>query len=155
LRDALQRGARGHRFSRNRPADPHPLGRPCGVLRMSYVLRRMSPDDAPGVCACARAIYGDAYPRLELYAPAALIDKNASGEWISMVALDGSQVVGHMALEPSSRETGGRVAEMGMGMVLAEHRRHGVLEQLRDFVVAESARIGLAGQFVELETSNL
>jgi hypothetical protein len=110
----------------------------------------MLPEDAPGVCACARAIYGDEYPRPELYSPTALVEMNARGEWISMVAVAGQEVVGHMALEPL-----GRVAEMGMGMVLAEHRRHRVLEHLRDFVVAESERIGLAAQFVELELHNL
>jgi GNAT superfamily N-acetyltransferase len=117
-----------------------------------YALRRMLPGDAPGVAACARAIYGESYARPEIYSPRALLTHNGSGAWISLVAVHDGHVVGHMALEPSAM---GRVAEMGMGMVLPEHRRHGVLERLRDFAVAESTRLGLGGQFVELETSNV
>jgi hypothetical protein len=118
-----------------------------------YELRRLRPEDAAGVRDCVARVYGDGYPRSDLYSPEAIARNDATGACISVVAAhaDGG-VVGHMALEPSVL---GRTAEMGTGVVLPEHRGHGLLERLRDFVVAEATRLGLGGQFVEIEVGNV
>jgi N-acetylglutamate synthase-like GNAT family acetyltransferase len=113
-------------------------------------IRRLRPDDATGLSGLVRRVYGDGYPRAELYVPAAIVERVATGAWISFVAVDAEgRVLGHMALEPSAE---GPVAEMGMGMVLPEHRRHGVLERLRDRLVEEARAAGLGGTFVEIAT---
>jgi N-acetylglutamate synthase-like GNAT family acetyltransferase len=117
-----------------------------------YELRRLRPEDAPGVRDCVTRVHGDGYPRSDLYSPEAIARNDAAGTCISVVAAHAGAVVGHMALEPSVL---GRTAEMGTGVVLPEHRGHGLLERLRDLVVAEATRLGLGGQFVEIEVGNV
>jgi N-acetylglutamate synthase-like GNAT family acetyltransferase len=117
-----------------------------------YTLRRARGGDGAAIRDLVTAVYGLAYPRRELYRPEESAERYASGRWIGVVAETDGQIVGHMALEPS---VVGRVAEMTMGMVMPEHRRHGVLERLRDRVVEEATRAGLAGQFVELDAGNV
>ncbi len=121
-------------------------------MNADYTLRRFRAEDAPAVGECVARIYGQGYPRAELYAPEAIVHHNATGAWISFVAEDPrGRVVGHMALELSAN---GPVAEMGMGMVLPEHRQHRLVERMRDLIVEEARGRGLAGQFVEIATDN-
>jgi GNAT superfamily N-acetyltransferase len=116
------------------------------------VLRRLAPEHAAGVSELVARLYGDSYPRTGLYCPEQIVAHNRAGEWVSAVALDESGlVIGHAALEPALH---GPIAEMGMSMVLPEHRRHGVLERLRDFLLEQAERLGLAGQLVEVGTSS-
>lgn len=116
-------------------------------------LRRFSPADAASVSACARAVYGADYAIRDIYDPAAVARHNEEGTWVSFVAVDGaSSVIAHLALELSPD---GPVAETGMGMVVAEHRRTRILERLRDAVVEEARRRGLGGYFFEIGTENL
>ena len=65
-----------------------------------YTVRRLRAEDATGVAACVRRVYGDSYLHRELYQPDQIIRLNETGELVSVVALDaGEQVVGHYALE--------------------------------------------------------
>src|SRR4051794_32903385 len=98
-----------------------------------YTIRRLRPEDAPGVCHCVLRVHGKAYPRAQLHCPEEIVHRNQTGEWISAVAIDETGLVaGHAALESAEL---GFVAEMGMSMVLPEHQRHGLLERLRDFLL--------------------
>ena len=115
-------------------------------------IRRLLPGDAESLVACVRRVYGAGYPQEDLYDAAALVRRNQDGDWISIVAVDeGMRVVAHLCVEPCRF---GPIAETGMGMVLAEHRRHGILERLRDAAIEEASRLGLRGFYSEVGTDN-
>lgn len=113
-------------------------------------LRRLAAEDAAGVTALVRRVYGERYPRAEVYSAESIARLDAEGRWLCAVAVDaGGAVVGFLALERS--ETG-PVAELSMGVVSPEHRGGGLTEQLRDLLLEEGRRAGLRGQFTELGT---
>ncbi|MFT3775890.1 MAG: hypothetical protein QM820_61890 [Minicystis sp.] len=118
-----------------------------------YTFRHFHPEDAESITRCALRVHGESYPRSEIYSPATLRHLNATGAWISMVAVDArGDVAAHLALEPSAF---GPTAELGVGLVFPEHRRHALTERLRDFALAESARRGFGGQYSEISTTNV
>lgn len=121
-------------------------------MERPFTLRILRPEDAEGVSTLAQKVYGRGYVRAEIYSPEEIRRRNEAGDWTSIVAVDAAdQVVAHSAIEPSRF---GPIAEMGMSMVLREHRRNGLLERLRDAVIDEASRVGLAGYFVEIATDN-
>ncbi len=79
------------------------------------------PQDAPGVAALFRAVYGDDYPIKVYYDPDLLARENATGGMISVVArTPRGEVVGHIALFNSSPNP--RQYELGAGGVLSSYR---------------------------------
>ena len=122
------------------------------LLDEPHVLRRFQPEDAEGIAHCAIRVYGRAYPRPEIYSPESIAHRNATGEWISIVACDArGEIVAHAALEPSPF---GPTAEFGIALVLPEHRGRALVERLRDFALGESEARGFGGQYVEIATQN-
>jgi hypothetical protein len=119
-----------------------------------YTVRRFRLEDAPAVTACVRAVYGDAYlAHLELYDPTAVARLNASGELVSVVALDpAGVVVGHYALERPGLTL---VAESGEAMVAPAHQHHGLLERMRVLLEGEAARLGLLAIFGRCVTTHV
>jgi hypothetical protein len=120
----------------------------------AYTIRRLRPEDAAGVTACVRRVYGETYIcHKELYDPEKILRLNQTGQLVSFVAVDGAgQVVGHYALE---RPDLGRVAETGEAMVLPEHQHHHLLERMRVALVEEARRLGLAGLFGQPVTNHV
>jgi hypothetical protein len=120
----------------------------------SYSVRRFRPEDAAGVVACVRQVYGDAYSvHPELYQPEELARLNAGGELISVVALDAAgQVVGHYALERPGLV---RVVESGEAMVLPTHQHHGLLERMRVLLEEEAVRLALVAIFGRCVTTHV
>lgn len=118
-----------------------------------YTIRRLEHDDAPGVVACVRQIYGDSYVHPELYDAEAIVRLNASGELLSVVTLDSrGQVVGHYALE---RPDLGDLAETGEALVLPEHRHHQLMEAMRTLLEAEARKLSLRGLFGNVVTNHV
>ena len=62
-------------------------------------IRRMQPEDAPGVARLMQEVYGNTYPKKYVYDPAQLREKNAKGE-VSAVVATGPKgtVLGYAAL---------------------------------------------------------
>jgi hypothetical protein len=126
---------------------------PAGPTCSGYTVRRLRPEDAAGVAACVRRVYGDSYPRLDLYHPEQILRLNETGELVSAVALDaGARVVGHYALE---RPGLGAVAEEGEALVLPEHRHHHLMEALRGLLEEQAHRLGLTGLFGQAVTNHV
>lgn len=108
-----------------------------------YVIRRFNPEDAVGIARCLYEAYGYTYGNEDLYYPARIDHLNATGQLISIVAVDQSgEVVGHLALE---RPDLGGIAESGQAVVSPAHRGRHLLERLRTAVEEEARRIGLEG----------
>jgi hypothetical protein len=127
--------------------------RPAGPACPGYTIRLLRPEDAAGVAACVRRVYGDSYVHPEVYHPNQVLRLNQTGELVSAVALDASgQVVGHYALE---RPGLGAIAEEGQALVLPEHRRHHVMEALRGLLEEEAYRLGLTGLFGQAVTNHV
>jgi putative acetyltransferase len=76
-----------------------------------------------------RALHAAAFPTL---GEARLVDALRAGGWlrISLVAVEGEEVVGHIAFSPVTLE--GTSGGLGLGplAVRVGHRRHGVAERL-------------------------
>ncbi len=126
---------------------------PPGPGLPAYTVRRLRPEDAPGVSACVRTIYGQGYMHPEVYHPEQLVRLNEVGELVSVVARDGDEaVVGHYALE---RPGLGIIAEEGEAMVLPEHRHHHLMEAMRDLLEAQAHRLRLTGLYGQAVTNHL
>ena len=65
---------------------------------MSIAIRDFQADDAAGVSALFRAIYGEHYVYPDVYLPSMIRRHNTAGRWHSAVAVSGGRVLGHAAL---------------------------------------------------------
>jgi serine/threonine-protein kinase RsbW len=118
-----------------------------------FTVRRLTPEDAAGVVACVRAVYGESYVHPELYDPTELIRLNAREELVSVVALDeAGVVVGHYALE---RPGLARIAEEGEAMVLPARRHQHLMEAMRKALEDEAHRLNLIGLYGQAVTNHL
>lgn len=117
-----------------------------------YVIRRFAPGDAAGVARAFYLTYGYAYDFSAVYAPSRLIELNASGSYLSIVAVstDG-EVVGHYALV---REGSAPIADAAGAVVLPAHRGRDLLNRLRDRAEAEAIEEGLAAYYSEPVTDH-
>ena len=112
----------------------------------------MQPPDAPGIVACLRSIYGVTYVHPELYDADEIVRRNETHQLISVVALsETGQVVGHYALQ---RPQLSQIAEAGVAIVLPEHRRHQLMERMREVLEQEAATLQLVGLFGHAVTNH-
>ncbi len=104
------------------------------------------PEDAPGVTALFKSVYGDGYPVKTYLNPDLLIRENAAGHVISSVArTEKGDIVGHNALFNSAPHT--TIFESGAGLVHKDYRGgHGIFTQM----VAHGLEIGKTDFGVEL-----
>jgi GNAT superfamily N-acetyltransferase len=91
------------------------------------------PEDAEGIAALFKAVYGDAYPVRIFYNPQALTEANSEGTYYSIVARrEDGKVVGAMHLFRSAPYEA--LYEVGSGLVLREYRNMGLNRRMFDFV---------------------
>lgn len=62
------------------------------------IFRPFRPSDATAVSGLFRQVYGDHYVQPDVYLPKLITQHNNEGRWQSMLAVEGSQVLGHAAL---------------------------------------------------------
>ncbi len=107
------------------------------------VITHPDPEDAAGVAACFRSVYGGAYLHPDVYDPARYLTDIACGDLIAVVARDqNGVVVGHLALEMGPGHT---VAERGEAVVLEPWRGHGLLERMTEQLFLDGRQKGLVG----------
>lgn len=112
-------------------------------LESTYTVRRLTPSDAQEIPALATRVNGPSYIHSEVYHPDRLLELNAKGELVSVVALDkAGEVVGHCALERPHLTV---VAETGEAMVLPEHRRHHLLDRMHGYLEGLASALGVLG----------
>ena len=88
--------------------------------------------DAPGVAALFRTVYGDGYPIRIVYDAAKLIDACESGENIPIVARnERGKVVGYEAFYRSTPNP--RLYELGTGLILPSQRKRGIPARLQEY----------------------
>ncbi|MCX7635338.1 MAG: hypothetical protein N2Z74_06290, partial [Syntrophales bacterium] len=95
------------------------------VLKIGeFTIRLMTKEDAPGVVALYRAIYGEHYPIKEMYDPEFIYNQQEKGLMVRAVAVDASGlVVGSQAIYRLEEAYPG-LYESGHGMVLPPYRGH-------------------------------
>ena len=119
------------------------IAAPDDPLEATYTVRRLTPGDAREIPALATRVNGPSYVHAEVYHPDRLLQLNATGELVSVVALDAAgEVVGHCALE---RPNLSRIAETGEAMVLPEHRRHHLLDRMHGYLEGIASALGVVG----------
>jgi hypothetical protein len=117
-----------------------------------YTIRRFEPCDAAGVARAFYLTYGYAYDLTAVYVPARLIELNASGHYLSIVAVaNDGEVVGHYALARHADEP---IADAGGALVLPAHRGRDLLNRLRERAEQEATAIGLAAYYSEPVTDH-
>jgi GNAT superfamily N-acetyltransferase len=91
------------------------------------------PEDADGIAALFRAVYGEGYPIKLFYDPQALTEANEKGTYYSIVARNaGGKVVGVEHLFRSAPYEA--LYEAGAGLVLKEYRGLGLNKRMLEFV---------------------
>lgn len=111
-------------------------------------VRFMSAEDAPSVVKCFRAAYGDSYELEWAYDPDAIAARLASGQMVSVVAVDPTDtVVGHLGLDFDDPRD--RVAESAHAVVDPAYRGHHLFESLKSFARDAATERGLFGLYSE------
>ena len=107
--------------------------------------RLLRPEEAIQVSQCIYRAWGYSYPNDDLYYPDRIVHLNATGELVSIVAVDAAgNVVGHYALE---RPDLGPIAETAQAVVSPAHRGRKLMERMRTFLEAQAGRLGLVGVY--------
>lgn len=149
-KELFLRVARPHPDVRETEApEPIPHDAPLAPAQ-EYGVRRLQPEDAPGVARLTYQVYGYGYQHEELYFPERLVAMNRSGLLYSMVALDAAgEVVGHYALELAPDKP---VAEAGEALVSPAHRGRKLMERMGAQLESDAPGLGLKGIFSEAVT---
>ncbi len=114
----------------------------------------MRPDDAPGVAALFRLVYGRGYPVQTYYHPGELIQANREGKIISVVARTAKgEIVGHNALFNSAPHA--KTYESGAGLVHPLYRTGSLFKPMvQHGVEAGAPRFGVEMVFGEPVTNH-
>jgi anti-sigma regulatory factor (Ser/Thr protein kinase) len=128
-------------------SDDVPLAPP-----QEYTIRRFEPADAPALARAFYLTYGYHYDFPAVYEPRRLVALNASGRYISTVAVgEDGEIAGHYAL---SREPDQPIGDGCGAIVLPAHRGRELLNKLREGMEKEAQRIGLEAYFSEPVTDH-
>jgi putative acetyltransferase len=113
---------------------------------MSYTIRPEAPGDAQAIHEVTRDAFQD--PPHTSHTEQHIVDslRAAGALSVSLVAVDGGRVIGHVAVSPMTL-SGGEPGWYGLGpiSVLPAHQGRGVGSALMRAVLAELRRIGAAG----------
>lgn len=92
------------------------------------IFRPFSASDAQAVSQLFRLVYGDHYVQPDVYLPKLITQHNSEGRWQSMLAVEGSQILGHAALCRGRRLTGN--AELALSVVRPTTRGQSIATRL-------------------------
>jgi anti-sigma regulatory factor (Ser/Thr protein kinase)/GNAT superfamily N-acetyltransferase len=105
-----------------------------------YTFRQMEPSEAADVSRCIYRAYKYTYLNEDLYFPERIEARNRDCRMISFVAVtDSSEVVAHFALLPRPNR---KSAEVGVAVVVPEHRKKKLMKILLHKLVVEAKKRG-------------
>jgi len=117
-----------------------------------FTVRRARPEEAIEIARCAYRAYGYTYADY-IYFPDKIVEYNAAGEMVSMVAVtDDGVLMGHTALKLTDPQA--KTAELGVAFVAPEYRGRGLLRRMTDLLIEHAASSGLDGIFAHAVTSH-
>ena len=118
----------------------------------TYVVRPFEAGDASGVARAFYLTYGYHYDLPAVYDPSRLIELNAEGRYVSIVAVaENGEIAGHYAL---AREAGEPIADAGGAIVVPAHRGRDLLDRMRRAAEDEARAMGLAAYYSEPVTDH-
>ena len=106
-------------------------------------VRELGEDDVPSLIACIRRCYGETYAEHEFYDAAYVRGELRAGRLISVGALDGTRIVGHVGTRVRGR--GDVIAETVCGVVDPDYRGRGLIAQVGGPMTARYGELGIAG----------
>ena len=113
------------------------LGRSSEVVE----IRRLGEDDVPALIACTRRCYGESYPEPDFYEPSYLGRELHVRRLLSVGALVGSRVVGHVGTRVPI--PGDAVGETIAGIVDPDYRGMGLMSRMGGQMVADYRALGI------------
>ncbi len=110
------------------------------ALTTKYTFRQMEPSESEDVSRCIYRAYKYTYLNEDLYFPERIEARNRDGRMISFVAVtDSNEVVAHFALLPKPN---GKAAEVGIAIVVPEHRKKKLMKILLHKLIVEAKHRG-------------
>jgi anti-sigma regulatory factor (Ser/Thr protein kinase) len=111
-------------------------------------VRRLVPDDAPGVARCVYRSYGYSYANDFVYYPDQLLSLIERDLLRSFVGVNPEgEVVGHSAILRDRRDS--RVAESGLAVVDPRYRHHHLLVSIKGRLLASLEDLDLVGTYAD------
>ena len=104
-------------------------------------VRRLGEDDVDALIACVRRCYGESYPESDFYDPAAIRSELRARRLLSVGALVGDRVVGHIGTRIPI--AGDAVAETIGGIIDPDHRGTGLMSRMGGQMVAGYRDLGI------------
>ncbi len=99
-------------------------------------IRPMRPEEATEVSRCIYRTYRYTYLKEDLYFPERIEAMNRDGKMVSIVAVNNKgEVIGHFAIMPRPN---GKVAEIGVAVVVPRYRGRGVMKKMLLRLVQEA-----------------
>jgi len=115
--------------------------------------RVMLPSEAAEVAKTVYKAYGYSYGYDQAYYPEQLVQLNAEGDIVSVVAVTSrGKIAGHCALLFHDKDA--RIAELGMGVVKPEFRSLGCFYQMNEILDQQAKKTNLVGVFGQAVTNH-
>jgi ribosomal protein S18 acetylase RimI-like enzyme len=116
---------------------PLDVGAPDEVVE----IRRLGEHDVPALIACTRRCYGESYPESDLYEPSYIRSELRARRLLSVGAVVGSRVVGHVGTRIPI--PGDAVAETIAGIIDPDYRGMGLTSRMGGQMVADYRDLGI------------
>jgi Acetyltransferase (GNAT) family len=107
----------------------------------AVAIRRLSEDDVPALIVCTRRCYGESYPEPGFYEPSYIRSELHSRRLLSVGALVGRRVVGHLGMRIPI--PGDAVAETIAGIVDPDYRGMGLMSRMGAQMGAAYRELGI------------
>jgi hypothetical protein len=104
-------------------------------------IRRLGEDDVAALIACIRLCYGESYPESDFYEPSYVRSELRARRLLSVGALIGSRVVGHIGTRIPI--PGDAVAETIAGIIDPDYRGMGLMSRMGGQMVADHRDLGI------------
>ena len=104
-------------------------------------IRRLDEDDVPALIACTRRCYGESYPESDLYEPRYIRSELRARRLLSVGAVVGRRVVGHVGTR--IQIPGDAVAETIAGIIDPEYRGRGLMLRMGGQMIADYHDLGI------------
>lgn len=116
-------------------------GRARSLGSVSVEIRRLGEGDVPALIACTRRCYGESYPESDFYEPSYIRSELRARRLLSVGALVGDRVVGHIGTRIGI--PGDVVAETIAGIVDPDYRGRGLMSRMGGQMVAGYGDLGI------------
>lgn len=131
-----------------------PEGEGVSGRKVPVTIRPFEPRDALEIARCAWYAYGYTYAHDHVFFPQRMVELNAQGELLSLVAAtSGGEIAGHCAAKFAAKDA--PTAEIGMAFVKPAFSSRGLLKALSAALIRMCRERGLSSVSVQAVTSHV